>query len=716
MYKRIAFLTMDADTQYTQTLIRTIGKQAAALGFHLLVFTHFINYNNTSGYISGEENIYSILQMMSVDGAILAGATYFNKELLSALETNLRKMHIPTIALDWESKLNPVCIQQSREPFRMLTEHFITEHGFRDLLCLTGIQGNIHAEQRAAGFRDALHKYGIADDPARIIYGDFWLNSAEKLAGQIIRGEIPKPEAVICGNDYMALQLSLTLMRSGIRVPEDIAVAGFDANPDLAHYHPALTTVGNTYLQAGVRAVTMLYEQITGQHTEPMPLTPVLRIGETCGCHANHSQNAALIQKHLVSAQQNLIFMHSSYSCAMSGVRSPEECGWTIAGNLYLLQQDSGMQICLNTDWAGTSSAPYDYRREGFSENMQLLLSRGATGDPAVTGKEIIPDILPDYPEPYVHIFTPLHYQDRAFGICVRHFVPEQTVFEPYYGAFCQVISNTIERLRVNAVEQSLQEQIEHLSERDILTGLFSRKGLFKQLQDKPAACSFAVLFELHDLPVHSEHEKKQMLVTFSQAVNLSCTGGETAARIGAERFVIVGKADHTDMPEQLVLNALYTNLRQLEAHQNAAITRHMEKITAVGTDAEALVTELEQQMSARQNSESSLPYQASLRALREQISEEPQTQWNAEEEAARIGISLSHFQHIYKECHGVSFHADLIHARLNLAKRLLRNTSLTVSEIASRCGYPDISYFMKVFRRQTGKTALEYRKAKQHH
>ena len=140
MHKRIAFLTMDADTQYTQTLIRTIGKQAAALGFHLLVFTHFINYNNTSGYISGEENIYSILQMMSVDGAILAGATYFNKELLSALETNLRKMHIPTIALDWESKLNPVCIQQSREPFRMLTEHFITEHGFRDLLCLTGIQ------------------------------------------------------------------------------------------------------------------------------------------------------------------------------------------------------------------------------------------------------------------------------------------------------------------------------------------------------------------------------------------------------------------------------------------------------------------------------------------------------------------------------------------------------------------------------------------------
>ena len=711
MQKRIALFTMNADTQYTQDLIRMIGKQAAAFGYHLLVFTHFVNYDNISGHITGEENIYSILQMISLDGAILAGATYYNKKLLSLLETTLQKMHIPTVALDCESSIFPVCIQQSRTPFCMLTEHFIAEHGFRHLLCLTGTQGNIHAEQRAAGFRDALRKHGLPDDPACVIYGDFWLDSAEQLAGRIIRGEIARPQAVICGNDYMALQLSLTLMRSSIRVPEDIAVGGFDANPDIAHYHPALTTVANTYLQAGVQAVAMLHGMITGRQPEPLLLTPALRIGETCGCHATHTQNAALIQKHLVGAQHNMIFMHSAYSCAMSSAHTIWECGWTIAGNLYLLEQDSGMQICLNTDWETASAVPNAYRKDGYSTRMRLLLSRGEDGNTDVTGEEIIPNLLPECAEPRVHVFTPLHYQDRAFGLCVRHFVPEQTVFEPYYGEYCQVISNTLERLRVAAVERQLQEQIERLSERDILTGLFSRKGLMKRLQTHFAEQCFAVLCEVSGLPAESAHEKKQILVMFSQAVNLSCTNGELAARIAAERFVIIGKAESADMPEQLVLNALHTNLRQLETHQGVALAGHMQHITGVGTDAAALVTELETKLSDRQNTESRQPYQAQFRALRERICEEPQAQWSAEEEAGRIGISLSHFQHIYREYHGISFHADLIHARLHLAKRLLRNTSLTVSEIAARCGYTDISYFMKVFHRQTGKTALEYRK-----
>lgn len=77
-----------------------------------------------------------------------------------------------------------------------------------------------------------------------------------------------------------------------------------------------------------------------------------------------------------------------------------------------------------------------------------------------------------------------------------------------------------------------------------------------------------------------------------------------------------------------------------------------------------------------------------------------------------RIHRSFALFQHLYRTVTHESFNADVIAARISLAERLLSNTALNVSEIAQRCGYSDPLHFMKLFKRKTGKTALEYRKA----
>ncbi len=103
--------------------------------------------------------------------------------------------------------------------------------------------------------------------------------------------------------------------------------------------------------------------------------------------------------------------------------------------------------------------------------------------------------------------------------------------------------------------------------------------------------------------------------------------------------------------------------------------------------------------------------YFSRFQTLRDRIYEEPQLELNANEQAEKAGISISHFRHLYKSFFSTGFNADVISARLALARRLLKTTDISVYETAHRCGYDDASYFMKLFKKQFGITALAYRK-----
>lgn len=79
---------------------------------------------------------------------------------------------------------------------------------------------------------------------------------------------------------------------------------------------------------------------------------------------------------------------------------------------------------------------------------------------------------------------------------------------------------------------------------------------------------------------------------------------------------------------------------------------------------------------------------------------------------ARSVGISPYYLSHIFKERTGQTFVEYLSQVRIEEAKRLCRNTNLTINEISEKCGYFNITYFCKVFKRLTGKTIGEYRKS----
>ena len=113
----------------------------------------------------------------------------------------------------------------------------------------------------------------------------------------------------------------------------------------------------------------------------------------------------------------------------------------------------------------------------------------------------------------------------------------------------------------------------------------------------------------------------------------------------------------------------------------------------------------------ADEKSEHTSVHHSSLRSLRAEIYRNPSQKCCISDFAARVSLSPSHFQALYKAEFGVSCYEDVLTARIEMAKYYLINTAFSVSRISELCGYENDVHFIRQFRAREGMTAGEYRR-----
>lgn len=154
---------------------------------------------------------------------------------------------------------------------RAATERLLSA-GHRTVHHLAGPAGAFAASERERGWRDALAAAGV-DAPA-IVRGDWTAASGHAAAEHLLRDD--RLTALFAANDQMALGALRALAAAGRRVPEDVAVIGFDDIADAAQFQPPLTTVRQDFDALGEHAVTALAEAIEGGTAEDLLLVPAL--------------------------------------------------------------------------------------------------------------------------------------------------------------------------------------------------------------------------------------------------------------------------------------------------------------------------------------------------------------------------------------------------------------------------------------------------------
>jgi LacI family transcriptional regulator len=239
----IGVVLPDLYGEFFSELIRGIDGVARARRQHLLV----------SSYHGNQDEQGQALRAMRgrVDGLLVLSPYAENPGFLTA---NLPPA-LPTVLINTRlpDEQYPVLSIDDHAGAVAMTEHLFAA-GHRRIAFIGGPPSNFDARERLRGFRDAIAAHAGEGSE---LSGDFDEASGYR-AGQVLLAAGPLPDAVFAANDMMALGCLYALTQAGVRVPVDIALAGFDDIPLARFVHPSLTTMQVSIAELGDQAMTRL--------------------------------------------------------------------------------------------------------------------------------------------------------------------------------------------------------------------------------------------------------------------------------------------------------------------------------------------------------------------------------------------------------------------------------------------------------------------------
>jgi LacI family transcriptional regulator len=205
------------------------------------------------------ESILNALLARQVDGIIWAVSEVGNNR--DWLQDRLPNLPVPIIFLTMhpQAGLSIVAVDNYLGG-RMAAEHLLKQ-GYRHIGHIAGPLAWWEARQRKAGWQDALADAGMCPNDLQWLAGNWSSESGEEAIHRLF-DQYPEMDAVFVANDQMALSVLQVACRRGLRVPQDLAVVGFDAIPEAAYFCPPLTTIQQNLHELGCIAAKQAIHMI----------------------------------------------------------------------------------------------------------------------------------------------------------------------------------------------------------------------------------------------------------------------------------------------------------------------------------------------------------------------------------------------------------------------------------------------------------------------
>jgi len=177
---------------------------------------------------------------------------------------------IPVVFLETRPRRDVSVVNvDSRYGSQLAVQHFISR-GYRKIGVITGPMTWWSARERVQGWRETMAASGLTVEDRQITEGN-WSTSSGAIGLERLLEQYPQMEAVFVCNDQMALGVLQTSRKLSRRVPEDLAVIGYDDIPEAAYFWPPLTTVRQDLMNFGNTAVELLSQLIAARREEVDP-------------------------------------------------------------------------------------------------------------------------------------------------------------------------------------------------------------------------------------------------------------------------------------------------------------------------------------------------------------------------------------------------------------------------------------------------------------
>ncbi|UYB54507.1 LacI family transcriptional regulator [Xanthomonas sp. AM6] len=258
----IGVVLPDLHGEFFSELIRGIDTVARERGLHLLV---------SSYHGEPEEQRLAVRRMPGRVDGLLIMSPYLGSGADGAID--MLPGALPAVLMNCAERIadTQVLNVDNYGGARTMTGHLL-DSGHRRIAFIAGPEDNFDARERLRGYRDELHARS-PQTPPQVLPGNFDEASGYRAGQALLQGE--RPDVVFAANDMMALGCLFAFTHAGLRVPDDIALAGFDDVPMARYVHPALTTMRVDIAGFGARAMQLLIAALEPQTASAPPSTDI---------------------------------------------------------------------------------------------------------------------------------------------------------------------------------------------------------------------------------------------------------------------------------------------------------------------------------------------------------------------------------------------------------------------------------------------------------
>ena len=727
----IGVIIADCHIDFQCEILRGIITQAFKSNCDIAVIAPLHDFSVSSVHKDAEKAIFDLILSDSIDGLIYDRNTFHNEDICHYVDSLCKRSEKPVMLLDHnDHKSFETTSVDDREAFETITDHLINVHGYRKIYCITGPKNTFSGEERLAGYRSSMKRHGIDIGADWYEYGDFWIEAPKKFARRILSGELERPEAIVCGNDVMAITLTKIFTDAGLSVPGDIAITGYDASIEGYQSTPSITSYCRPNFQLGAESVRRLYRIITGKICSKVPNeNGELRLGESCGCTENQGLRRNIQRNISINSRFETQLLYGDMLFDITNADNIATFADRLDNYTYFLHKMRRVRICLTKSYIDST---VDKNAEELSfrtgDEMKVILAKSAIWRESESRSFFSSSrLLPDYSEersyPSAFFISPLHYHSNFFGYCAVSFGKEPRSFSSLYMKWINYVNVALEQVRIKAIMNRTILNTSKALLYDHITGLLNRSGIEQEFSTKLSAHSGngfieCAAFELHGLKKayyqSGEEKSNSIMAAFAKKLRSCIRGREICGAWAAQTLCVIS-------PDEGRAEEVYTELcgkikdSQFSGDENCNIDFSVGvcglEITSSADLSDAMYRATVNRVFSYAISEpTSNPQFEKLCQLRNRIMKNPELPWKINEIAESLYLSKSYLQKIYKSYFGKSIIEEMIQFRIDNAKTLLSQTDMTVTEISRECGYSSYNYFVRQFRSCEGVSPSDYR------
>jgi len=271
----LGFICPDMRGDFFSPLLSGVESVSSAAGFDLLI--------SSARHSRSSHRYPTPLGYQNTDGLLVFADGLDEKDLEHFVE---RKFPMVLIHRTPPHHLSIPCVTvENKAASCKIVEHLIVDHGYRRIAFLRGPHEQEDAHWREMGYLQALETHGITFDPRLVAPGEFDRDVARESIQTMLASGI-EFDAVFSSDDESAVGVLAGLRNMGKRVPEEIAVVGFDDERMSPYLNPPLTTVRAPTEEVGRVATQQLVSLIQNEQVDELILLPTeIVIRCSCGCN-----------------------------------------------------------------------------------------------------------------------------------------------------------------------------------------------------------------------------------------------------------------------------------------------------------------------------------------------------------------------------------------------------------------------------------------------